>query len=138
MTPEQRIAAEHDAGRTITRFFHLLDDRGYEEQVNLLAPDGVWHRQGVALRGREMLMEAMRARKPDVRTQHLITSLLVDATGPDAATAVFHLMVFSHTGPENPAPMSLPGQIATYKARLVRQSEGWRILELGSTQKFKR
>jgi len=136
MTPEQQRAIEHDAGKTVLRFFHCLDDANYDGLVGLMAPDGVWHRQGKELKGRAAIMEAMKARPAGLATQHNATTLVVDAVDADHATATVYLVVFAGQG--GSGAVELPNLVGVYREKLVRLAEGWRIAEITSQPRFRR
>lgn len=141
MQPEQRHAVEHEAARVLLRFFHNLDSRQYDALSALMASDGVWNRQGKALRGPAMVLEAMRARPKNATTHHVVTNLVVDAVDERHAEAIFYVTVFAPSGaiPESgPGPMELPFTVGTYREKLVLAGEGWRIAEISSQTTFKR
>ena len=141
MDADQRRAIEHDAERTIVRFFHYLDTRAYEKLAGLMAPEGVWNRQGKALKGRDMVLAAMHARPKGFTTQHLVTNLVVDVVDADHAEANYYLTVFAHQlaeGGQLPAPMEAPLLAAFYQEKLVRTPQGWRINNISDTVAFKR
>ncbi len=50
MNRDEARAIEWDCAQILIRFFNEFDARHYGEMVALFAPDGVWHRQGRALR----------------------------------------------------------------------------------------
>lgn len=131
-------AAEHDAQKVLNRFFQCLDDGRYEALSALMAQDGVWHRQGKALKGPAGVLEAMRARPAGLATRHLVSNLVVDAATEDRADAVFYVTVYAHTGSATPAPVELPLQIVVFRQSMTRTAEGWRIAELSSTPAFRR
>jgi SnoaL-like domain len=138
MSPDERRAIAHDVEQAVVSFFHRLDACDYDGLVELFAADGVWHRQGKALRGAADLMAAMRARPAGV-TQHVASNVLVDVAGADRATVTAYLVIFAHIGSnETPAPMALPLSVAVYRAQTVRTAAGWRIGELTSQMRFKR
>jgi SnoaL-like protein len=131
MTLDSRRAIEHDVEKVALRFFHYLDGGDYQKLAALFAADGVWHRQGTALRGPGAVLEAMHARPAGIVTQHYA----------EHAEATLYLAVFAHSGGADakpPAPMELPIQVAIYREKLVRSDDGWRIAEITSQQKFKR
>lgn len=127
-------------GETVVRFFAALDGGAFETLADLMAPDGVWHRQGKALAGREAILKAMAERGPDVRTAHLVTNLLVEPDA-DAATARFIMTAFRHDGAlaaDAPAPLAGPFSIGFYTCRCVRHDGHWRIAEMRGNTRFKR
>lgn len=134
-------AAENAAAKLLNRFFHCLDDGRYEEMAELMAPDGVWHRQGKALQGPAAVLAAMRERPAGLVSRHVVSNLVVDAAAEDRAEAAFYATVFAHSGApgaQPPAPMELPFQLAVFRATALRGGDGWRIGQLSSTPAFKR
>jgi ketosteroid isomerase-like protein len=139
MSPDQRRAVEHDAGRAVVSFFNHLDACEYDKLCALMAPDGVWHRQGKALHGPAEVMAAMQARPAGVITQHTVTNLVVDVADADHAAAAMYLLVFSHTGgAPAPAPLELPSLVGVYRAKMINTAAGWRIAEMTSQPRFRR
>lgn len=65
-------AVTSEVERAIHLFFRHLDENDYEALTALMTVDGLWHRQGKELRGRSMVMEAMKARPVDLVTRHKI------------------------------------------------------------------
>ncbi|MGO4325868.1 nuclear transport factor 2 family protein [Cupriavidus sp. 2TAF22] len=59
------------------RFFHCLDQSDYDGLLALFDPDGVWHRQGVALRGHMAMAEAMQTRSTTQRIRHVLSNVFV-------------------------------------------------------------
>ena len=125
----------------IYRFFFYLDEQEYDELTALMAPTGVWHRNGKALKGPEGVMEAMKMRPVGFTTRHLITNIMVDVDGADRAQATFYMTVFVHTGdarPSGPLPIELPLHCSVFSETFVRTAQGWRIAELEGSATFHR
>jgi hypothetical protein len=141
MEVQQRAQLEREVERTILSFFRYLDTRQYEKLVSLIAPDGVWNRQGKALKGPEQAMAAMRERGEGVTTLHQITNLLVDIEGPAQASATFYMTGWRHDGdkaPGGPVPVQVPFSAAIYREKLVRTEAGWRVKDITGKVVFKR
>jgi hypothetical protein len=126
--------AAMDPAQTVIRFFRALDDRAYGVLVALLAPDGVWHRQGQELRGEADITAAMSRRSPTMRIHHLLTNVFAEPLGADEAGVTGYMLVVRHdpkTEVAGPVPLSGIENIRTIRARLRHMPEGWRILQLG-------
>lgn len=139
--PDAQYPMEREATTVVHRFFRHLDDGDYGALAALMAPEGVWHRQGKMLRGPTMVLEAMKARPAGVTTRHLVTNMLVDVADPDHAGASCYITVYAHTGekkPDEPAPMELPLQIGTYRIKLTRTPQGAQIDEITAKVAFRR
>jgi limonene-1,2-epoxide hydrolase len=123
-----------DPAQTVIRFFRALDDRDYHVLVALLAPDGVWHRQGKELRGEANIVAAMSSRSPTMRIHHLLTNVFAEPQGQDEAAVTGYMLVVRHDAKAElpgPAPLSGIENIRTIRARLRHTPQGWRILQLG-------
>lgn len=131
-----------DPAQTLIRFFRALDDRDEATLVRLLAPGGVWHRQGAELRSEADIRAAMAARSPTMRIHHLLTNVFAEAHGADEAEVTAYMLVVRHnskTPPTGPSPLSGVENIRTMRARMRRTADGWRILRLsGDPASFER
>jgi len=141
MNVDERNRIERDASDIVHRFFRHLDDGDYEDLAALMATEGVWHRQGKALIGPAMVLEAMRARPAGTTTRHLVTNMLVDAVDAHRVEASCYITVYAHTGetkPGEPAPLELPLQIGTYRILVERGAQGCRIGEIAAKIAFRK
>jgi len=128
-----------DIERLISRFFLFLDERRYGDLSALMSPDGVWHRQGKALRGPGDVTEAMKSRPGGATTRHLVTNFVIDVTDSTHAEATFYLAVFFHgadTPPKLPVPLELPRHISIFSAKFVRGASGWKVADLSEIPTF--
>ena len=128
-----------DIERLIYRFFLFLDERRYADLSGLMAPDGVWHRQGKVLRGPGDVMDALKLRPGGATTRHLITNVVVDVTDSARAEATFYLAVFFHGAdvpPKLPVPIELPRHISIFNAKLARGASGWSVADLSEIPTF--
>jgi hypothetical protein len=119
------------AAQTVIRFFRCLDERDYRGMAALLAPDGVWSRQGQELRGESDLLAAMERRSASLRVHHLLSNLLTETMGEDRANVTAYMLVVRHDGGAAPAPLEGIASIRTLRARLRRAPTGWLIERLG-------
>lgn len=130
-----------DLERLIYRFFFFLDERRYGDLAALMAPDGVWHRQGKALRGSDQVMEALKKRPAGATTRHLITNVVIDVIDRTHAEATYYLAVFFHaadTPPKLPVPIELPRHISIFREKFVRTEAGWRVSDMSEIPTFAR
>lgn len=63
----------------VLTFFHALDTRRHDAAAALMAPEGVWMRQGKRLCGPQEVLAALDARAPERSTCHVITNLRLEA-----------------------------------------------------------
>ena len=125
---------DSDPAQTVIRFFRALDDRDYATLAHLLAPGGVWRRQGAELRSEADILAAMAKRSATLRIHHLLTNVFAVPHGPDEADVTGYMLVIRHDGgaePAGPSPLTGIENVRTPRARLRRSRDGWRIVDLG-------
>jgi hypothetical protein len=128
-----------DLERIIYRFFLFLDERCYEDLSTLMAPHGLWHRQGKALRGPGEVLEALKSRPAGATTRHLITNVVVDVIDNTHAQVTHYLAVFFHGAqepPSLPVPIELPRHISIFREEFIRTSDGWRVAQMSEIPTF--
>lgn len=134
--------------QAIHRFYAALDASDFDTVSAALADDGVWHRQGEALRGPAAVKQALAHRPAGRRTAHLVQNLVVDVIDPGQARVQFMTLVYRHdavtqtdTGQDSdaggPAPLSLPLSISFHREHLARTPAGeWLVIEKRSERRF--
>ncbi|MDR5782930.1 nuclear transport factor 2 family protein [Caballeronia sp. LZ065] len=133
MSDEARLAASMACTETVFAFFHCLDERTHELAVSLFAPDGVWHRNGEALRGRESIGRALAARPETRRTFHAVCNPLVSRVDRTHAEVRFFLMAFEaqRTDASDTPPLT-PSAVRRCIDTLVFDGERWLIASKSS------
>lgn len=114
----------------VLRFFYALDVRDHEGAAAMMAPDGIWHRQGVALKGRAAVLDALAKRPANRRTCHIITNFRVLASGAQHAEVAFYLTAYegqlaAEAGNEGLRLLA----IRDCRDSLTLTPDGWRIAE---------
>ena len=134
----EKVAAEFPCAALIARFFNCLDDRKMEELADLMAPDGVWVRQGRDLRGPAMVLDAMCQRSPTFNTRHLISNQELTASDADHVQGRFVVTLYGHDSGESQAvaQLELPRRIIVFEVKLSRTSDNWRIAYLSNRPVF--
>ena len=128
MSPLDRLLAEHDIARLITRFALLNDAADWASVAAMFTEDGTFVRPagGAPIVGRDAIRAAFESRPP--RTScHLITNIVVDLASVDAATARCSLLLYAAPAAEPAA--SSPALIGGFRDRIVRSADGWRFAE---------
>ena len=123
----------------IVRFFAALDAGRMDELANAFASDGLWHRQGVELRGPAAVASALATRPAGRVTAHLVQNLIVDLEDEERARARYLVLTYRHDAPDGatgPAPMVTPYSIAAYEDRLTRSGDTWLVQERRSRPMF--
>ena len=144
------IISCHDA---IVRFFGALDDGRMDDVAGAMAEDGIWHRQGKALRGPGEVAQALAARPAGRVTAHLVQNVVVDLDDDRNARVRYLVLTYRHdfpdgtrtmgtlgaaggTGAATPAPLGAPYSIAAYDDWLRASGTTWLVVERRSRNVF--
>ena len=126
--------------QAIHRFYAALDASDMDTVSAAMADDGVWLRQGEALRGPDAVRAALARRPAGRRTAHLVQNLVVDVIDPGRAQAQFMTLVYRHDADApltGAAPLGAPLSISFHRERLVRGDSGvWQFVEKESERRF--
>jgi len=126
--------------QAIHRFYAALDASDMDTVSAAMADDGVWLRQGEALRGPDAVRAALARRPAGRRTAHLVQNLVVDVIDPGRAQAQFMTLVYRHDADapvSGAAPLGAPLSISFHRERLVRSDNGvWKFVEKESERRF--
>jgi 3-phenylpropionate/cinnamic acid dioxygenase small subunit len=128
MTPLDRLLAEQEIARLITRFALLNDAADWSGVAAMFAEDGRFIRPagGDPVVGREAIRSSFESRPP--RTScHLITNIVVDVTSAHEANARCSMLLY--TAPAGATVAVSPALIGGFRDKLVRTQEGWRFAE---------
>jgi hypothetical protein len=114
-------------------FFRDLDDNDYESLVGRMLSDGVWHRQGKVLDGRDAVRAALALRSRTQRIHHLITNLFADAADGTRCRLRGYMLVVRHDEGKpraGPAPLSGIENIRTTRVELAWRDGAWLIADM--------
>ena len=121
------------------RFYYDLDENRYADLVAAFREDGVWHRQGKALKGHAQILDAMKERPRTMRTRHVITNAFLSESDSNNATLIAYMTAYRFDdGSERkpPYPIDGPFRINLVKIRFVRERGEWRMAEQWGTPEF--
>lgn len=111
----------------VARLAILADEGDLEEYVGLFADDALWEMPGNSIQGRDNLLAGAIERRsagtvgPGSNTRHVITTQAVAVSGDEALSdAYWQFWVNTATEPS----IALFG---TYRDRLVRTADGWKL-----------
>jgi 3-phenylpropionate/cinnamic acid dioxygenase small subunit len=111
----------------IHRFGVVLDDQRFDDLQSVFAEDATITTPGGRAQGLDAIVaQATRNHTPELRTQHLVTDLVVDLDGERARARANYLAVF-FTGSGDPAPSPRFQIGSVYRFELVRTTGGWRL-----------
>jgi hypothetical protein len=140
MNPQDVRDAEHACTHTLYRFYSKIDAGDFDAVAQLMAPEGVWHRQGEQLKGPNGALVALGKRDPRIVSAHLVCNPVVDVLEPGLAEITALVLVLRHVQQQGgPAVPLVPPPRAVLRCndRLVRTEQGWRFLVKRSTSVFR-
>ena len=124
----QSHAAEPTLGvqRTIALYGQLLDDLSMAEWGRLFTANAVWAMPGVVLRGRQAIVEGVRAMEPEQPglVRHLAFAPVIDFAADSHARAWTDMMFMTRAAFDAPWQLILVGR---YCDELVRGADGWQF-----------
>jgi hypothetical protein len=124
-----------EAVHTVIRMYRRLDDRDYKGIAALMAPGGVWNRQGTALASEAEILAAMAKRSPTLMIHHLLSNMFADVAADGTAAVTGYMLVVRYdngTPLTAAAPYTGVENIRTIRAKLTPTEAGWRILNADS------
>lgn len=114
----------------------LIDESRYDELARVFSEDAVFARPTMPdapMSGRATIIEAFKKRPASKISQHLVTNIRVELTGPDSAVGTSSIMLFmaDADSPEEPGKgrKATGPLLGVYRDRYVRTAEGWRIAD---------
>lgn len=122
------IATKAACEAVVLAFFHALDVRRHEEVAALMAEDGVWMRQGKALRGPREVLQALQARPAGRTTCHVITNMRLLSAEEGRAELAYFLTAYESVEQEGAGAPRLVA-VRDCKDTLVLTPQGWRLAD---------
>jgi hypothetical protein len=122
---------EHECKALSSAFAYHLDRREYQKLADLFAPDGVWIRHYVPLRGREAILAAMAERPSTQFTRHVTTGFhFTEVTETRASAVSINMSYFSFQAETLPAPYEPEkAMLLDFVDTYIKTEAGWRFLE---------
>jgi hypothetical protein len=120
---------EWDCSKLVNEFYCALDEKRYEDMANLFAPEGIWNRLGVDLKGPQQILSSMEMRS-DWLTAHLVTNTRVRVLLSNHAETTQYITLYRHEGwaPEHgPASVVLPLGVLKHWDSHVKVGSEWKI-----------
>lgn len=136
-----RLAIEAECRNLLIAFGRSLDDGDSAAAAELFAPDGVWDRQGVLVRGPEAVRAVIDQRPRGRVMRHIFTNMVIDVTDGGHAEGRAYYMVFidegnGASGDQIPRPLVGPERLGDYLNKFVRIGTCWRIAYNGAKRIF--
>jgi hypothetical protein len=121
--------AEWDCTQLILTFYRCLDEKRYDDLIEIFDENGAWVRLGVELVGKAQIRKAMDERD-DWLTAHIVTNVCVDVIDDNHANTTQYITLYRHEGwtpPMGPAKVVLPLGILRHRDQLVRIGGIWKF-----------
>lgn len=133
MTEAERRAAEADIEKLIRRYALLNDANEWDALAALYTEDGRFARPSAPddwIAGREAILAGFTAR-PARKSRHVVSNVVVDLAGPEAARAFSVIVLFMGDSQEAGLPKMAANApfVGYFEDRLVRTADGWRFAE---------
>jgi hypothetical protein len=129
-----------DLQQLVHRFYYYLDERRYQDLVDLMRRDAVWHRQGKILRGREEVMAALNQRPASQVIRHVITNMFLDQESEGDVRLIAYLTAYKYDDgtmtTTRPLSIDAPFRFLLIKKHFVRDGGRWWIVESEGTAEF--
>jgi len=138
LTPEERVAIEHQCVQLNHAFAYYIDHGEFEDLIALFTEDGVFDRAGLVHRGHAELREGM-SQRPPITTRHLLTNFYFDSVGPDAVTGTVYAMTYHAHGQLAGEPLvygTANGRLLDMRDEYRRTPDGWRFASRIATPVF--
>ena len=132
-------AIEWDCAQLLTRFYNYFDQWRYEEMADLFGPEGVWHRAGKALQGKDVIVAELNKRSRTQTVRHVVTNVQVDVK--DAASADFLLYVTAYihdsgVKADKPPKIQMPALLLVVPGQLAKRDSVWKIISMSMNREF--
>lgn len=130
MAPLDRLVAEAEITRLITRYAMLNDDGDFAGVAAMFVEDARFTRPsgGDPVVGAEAIRASYEGRPPRL-SRHLITNIVVDLVSEYEATARSTMVLYTAPSGDTPAVANTPALLGGFRDRLVRTADGWRFAE---------
>jgi hypothetical protein len=132
-------AIEWDCAQTLTRFFNYFDQWRYEDMAGMFATEGVWHRAGKALQGKDVIVAELNKRSRTQAVRHVITNVQVDVKDDAAADFLLYVTVYIHDSGEKatkPPKIQMPSLLLVVPGQMVKRGDAWKIASMSMNREF--
>ncbi len=143
MDRDEEIAIEWDCQKVQRQYYHLVDQKRYEEAVQIFTPDIEWWSMGVALKGRDDILKGLHGALGDGTIRHIFTNTVIEVIDENHAVSRSYNTNYYTKGVkleerDAPLPFEGPHRLGENYAELVRTEEGWKISRRRVSHVFRR
>ncbi|EHP43753.1 hypothetical protein OR16_06629 [Cupriavidus basilensis OR16] len=128
MSPSESHAQVTACHQSVLLFYHGLDRGDYSLAMKQVAPDCLWERGGVLLRGPQQIEASVRRRSATQVARHIVSNFAVLRQDAESATAAYCLALHLY---DNGSPLAdVTCQFA------LEPDHAWRIRQLDVQRAF--
>jgi hypothetical protein len=121
-------AIEWDCTQLLYEFYACLDEKRYDDLVELFAEDGVWVRLGEEV-PKKTMKQVMGVRESWI-TAHLVSNARIRVKDENSAESTQFVTLYRHEDwnpADGPAPVVQPLGILRHKDQMVRVGDRWKF-----------
>jgi ketosteroid isomerase-like protein len=130
MRPIERLLAEAEITRLVTRSAILSDEGDFDALAAMFTEDGVYLRPsgGEPIIGRAQILASYKARPPRF-SRHVVANVLADVASASEARCRSTMLLFTGEAGAPPAKAAQPALLGGFADRLVLQDGKWLFAE---------
>ena len=132
-------AIEWDCAQVLTRFFNAFDQWRYEDMADMFAPEGVWHRAGKSLQGKDVIVAELNKRSRTQTVRHVVTNVQVDVKEETSADFLLYITAYIHDSgvkAEKPPKIQMPSLLLVVPGQMVKRDDAWKIASMLMNREF--
>jgi len=124
----------------VTKLYYYLDERRYEDILNLFVEDGKWRRKEKWRSGRTDILASLNERPSTQIIRHVITNAHIEKQDERSATVIAYMLSYTFDdGKPHQGVISIsgPANLFTMVTELVLRDGQWKVTSLDPTVVFK-
>ena len=132
MNRVEELLIESECQRVIHQFYRYVDHHEFEKAVKLFTEDVTWEVMGVALKGRDEILEALYGGLGNDTIRHVLTNVIVTVIDKDNAelwnyTTNYYSREGRREDMNGPLRFDGPHRLGDMFAKLRRVGDDWKI-----------
>lgn len=130
---------QSDPIETVVKVFYYLDERRYDDILNLFMADGKWRRKEKWCLGRTDILASLNERPSTQMIRHVITNTHIESQDECSATVIAYMLSYTFDdGEPHQGEITINGPSKLFKmsSELVNIHGHWKITSQDSTVVF--
>ena len=123
----------------VTKVYYYLDERRYQDILELFVPDGKWFRKEKWRQGRADILASLNERPATQIVRHVITNAHLDQLNADQAVVRAYMLSYTFDdGAMHQTPIDLagPNKLFVMEGNLSMVGSVWKLTSLSSCTEF--